>query len=94
MVKSRRFHKRVQKRHTRKHKPTRKKNKMNKIYSIKQRGGIPVGIGAASVALVALAAGGAYLLSNRAASTLTNSIKDHVISTRGAKTNVQETPEL
>ena len=49
MVKSRRFHKRVQKRHTRKHKPTRKKNKMKKNYSIKQRGGnagVAIAIGA------------------------------------------------
>ena len=50
MGKSRRFHKRVQKRHTRKHKPTRKKNKMKKNYSIKQRGGnagVAIAIGAA-----------------------------------------------
>ena len=57
MGKSRRFHKRVQKRHTRKHKPTRKKNKMNKNYSRKQRGGNPVvgltiGLGAAVLAVL------------------------------------------
>ena len=40
MGKSIRFHKRVQKRHTRKHKPTRKKNRVSKKYSRKQRGGV------------------------------------------------------
>ena len=59
MGKSIRFHKRVQKRHTRKHKPTRKKNKMKKNYSKKQRGGNPlmlwgsVGLGAAVAAVYA-----------------------------------------
>ena len=55
MVKSRRFNKRVQKRQTRKHKTTRKKNRVSKKYSRKQRGGVDpliataVGIGAAIV---------------------------------------------
>ena len=53
MGKSRRFHKRVQKRHTRKHKPTRKKNKMKKNYSIKQRGGNPISILAITAASIA-----------------------------------------
>ena len=56
MGKSRRFHKRVQKRHTRKDKPTRKKNKMKKNYSRKQRGGNPVGIAVAVGATLALGA--------------------------------------
>ena len=60
MGKSRRFHKRIQKRHTRKHKPTRKKNKMNKNYSRKQRGGNPV-VGITIGAVVTVAAVAAAL---------------------------------
>ena len=56
MGKSRRFHKRVQKRHTRKHKPTRKKNKMKKNYSRKQRGGNPVSIAIGGVLMLAVGA--------------------------------------
>ena len=59
MGKSIRFHKRVQKRHTRKHKTTRKKNKINKNYSRKQRGGNMVGLGiGASMALAFFLVGG------------------------------------
>ena len=70
MGKSKRFHKRVQKRHTRKHKQTRKKNKMNKNYSRKQRGGnavVGLTIGAGVAAMVAIGAITAALSERRGA---------------------------
>ena len=69
MGKSKRFHKRVQKRHTRNHKPTRKKNKMNKNYSRKQRGGNPV-VGITIGAVVAVAAAAALAYKTRRVPTL------------------------
>ena len=62
MGKSRRFHKRVQKRHTRKHKTTRNK-RVTKIYSRKQRGGNPMVLSVAGL-LALLAIGGTALYSS------------------------------